>query len=96
MQLHTPEAAAASLDALRALLAPTGAHAAARVVRVRLQLPRVLPQQTPGYQPECRGVRALLQGAQPGWAEAVERFCRRCSELTDRDKRHKRECTNQC
>ena len=45
----------------------------------------------------CEGVHGLLEAAgHAEWAAAVQRFCRVCPELTDRDKKRKRECTNQC
>ena len=76
----------------------------ARVVRVRLRLPPRAAPSGGGASLEqlarpsaCEGVHGLLEAAgHAEWAAAVQRFCRVCPELTDRDKKRKRECTNQC
>ena len=71
----------------------------AKVVRVRLRLPgksTELASQlaTPSA---CHGVRGMLEAAgHAQWAARTDDFCVRCRELTDRSKKRKKECTNQC
>ena len=67
----------------------------ARVVRVRLRLP-ARPEElaTPSA---CHSVRSMLEAAgHTQWARSTDDFCKRCRELTDRSKKRRRECTNQC
>lgn len=115
LRLDSASALNASVGAVRALVDPSGAYAAARVVRLRMRMPEtgallaLLAQRgavgyrpecnhrgcSPGYD-ECKGLQSALAEAHPEWAGAVRRFCTSCSELTDRSKKAKRECTNTC
>ena len=100
LRLESAAAVAASARAVRALLDPNGAHAASRVVRLRLRMPPtsvlLAREGAGGSQPECKGLQTLLGEAHPELAHAVHRFCWSCPELTDRSKKAKRECSNTC
>ena len=99
MPLHSLAAARAA-DAVAVLADLTGRrYRGTKVVRVRLLLPArsaALASQlaTPSA---CNGVRGMLEAAgHAQWATHTDDFCVRCRELTDRSKKRKKECTNQC
>ena len=103
------DAAAAVRAAVRELTTAEryrGAHVVR--LRLRLRLPDLSQRRAaatpppPAAQTACHSVREMSMASSPddeeqkAWVHAVDRFCHACPELTDRSKKHKRECTNQC
>ena len=88
VDMREPAAAARGVQQL------LGHHAEAEVVMLRLRPPS--EQQGASALAGPRLAAAAAAGVHPNLSAAVRGFSRRCSELVDRSKRHKRECTNVC
>ena len=92
VDVTAPEAAARGVQAL------LGRHADAEVVMVRLTAPAEPAVEAAGGG-SLRGAQlaaAAARAVHPNLPSAIRRFSRRCPEMVDRSKRHKRECTNVC
>ena len=101
-KLHRQRAPSVAVDvtspgaAARGVQALLGRHADDEVVIVRLTAPAEQQVAAVGGLRGAQLAAAAVRAVHPSFPAAIRRFSRRCPEMVDRSKRHKRECTNVC